>query len=60
MTPVRRIFAALAGVVLIWGFTFTAFYLVWTKGVFNRLTGLSIAMALVGAFGLFKALSPSQ
>jgi hypothetical protein len=60
ITSSRRIFAAVAGVILIWGITFTAVYLVWTRSLFNRLTGLSIAMALVGAFGLFKALRPSQ
>jgi hypothetical protein len=37
MTPVRRIFAALAGVVLIWGFTFTAFYFGVDKGCVQSL-----------------------
>jgi hypothetical protein len=60
ITSIRRIFVALASVILIWGITLTAFSLAWTRGVFNRLTGLSIAMALVGAFGLFKALKPSK
>jgi hypothetical protein len=61
MTPMRRILAALSSVVLMWGITFTAVSLAWTKGLLNRAVGISIGIALAGACGLLKALrSPKK
>jgi hypothetical protein len=52
----RWIFLILSSVVMALGIAFTAFSLVWTRGRLDLFTGFSIAIALVGAIGLFKTL----
>jgi hypothetical protein len=41
---------------MVLGIAFTAFSLAWTQGRVDLFTGFSIAIALVGAIGLFKTL----
>jgi hypothetical protein len=60
MTPTRRLLAALFSMVLLWGIFFTIGFLFLSKGRFDLLTAFSIALALVGAVGLFKVLKPSR
>jgi len=52
----QKIFFALSSVVMISGIAFTVFSLAWTQGRIDLFTGFSIAIALLGAVGLFKIL----